>query len=315
MSLLNTLGYVHGYAGNLAAAVSALREYERLRPDEANPLDSLCEVHLYLGRFQEAETLFRQTYEKDPNFYAGTALIKAAQARLLTGDLAGADRIFTEYVEARRQAGDSGVDYHLAEWEFLTGRRAQAIARMEKFAAEVAREPASRAQAQLAIWRLLMGDRVRAAVHARLARTAAATPASANLAALCAFLVQPEASAAEWAARAGTQRIALIYALLLGGHFAAAEPLLKLWDEQSPAEPSNPLPVLWAWALIETRQAGRAATLLDRTPVFHLFTPSPFTAVWFPRILRLRAVVAEHKGARDEAERNERLYRQLSGRP
>jgi len=314
VSLLNTLGYVHAYAGNLAAAVETLREYERLRPGDANPLDSLGEVHLYLGRFQEAENLFRQAYQKDPSFFAGTALVKAAQARLFTGDLAGADRIFTEYLEARRQAGDPGVDYHLAEWEFLTGRHAQAIARMEKFAAAAAREPASHAQSQLAIWKLLMGDRARAAVHARLARIAAATPASAAMAGLCAFLAQREASAAEWAARAGTQRIALIYALLLGGHFTSAEPLLKQWYEQSPTQPSDPLPVLWAWTLIETKQAGRAAALLDRTPVFHLFTPSPFTALWFPRILRLRAVVAELKGARDDAERNERLYRQLSGR-
>src|SRR5207248_236375 len=48
-ALLNLLGYTQAYAGDLDGAVKTLREYQRTRPMDANPIDSLGDVHFYLG--------------------------------------------------------------------------------------------------------------------------------------------------------------------------------------------------------------------------------------------------------------------------
>ncbi len=50
----NALGYARSYAGDYAGALTALREYARLRPAEANPLDSMGDVNYSFRKFGEA---------------------------------------------------------------------------------------------------------------------------------------------------------------------------------------------------------------------------------------------------------------------
>ena len=71
---------------------------------DANPIDSLGDVHFYLGQFSEAEKFYREEYAKDSTFLNGASLIKAATAHLITGDIPGAEAIFAEYEAARRAA-------------------------------------------------------------------------------------------------------------------------------------------------------------------------------------------------------------------
>ena len=87
--MLNTLGYAAGQAGDLDAAMSALRRYATLRPNEPNPLDSMGDVNLSAGRFADAENFYLQSFKKDPKFENNNGLMKAALARLLSGDVAG----------------------------------------------------------------------------------------------------------------------------------------------------------------------------------------------------------------------------------
>ncbi len=118
----NQFGYVEAYRKNLQGARSALLQYARLAPRDSNPLDSLGEVHYYLGAFPDAEQYFLQAYDKDPSFQGGAELYKAARARLMTGDVAGADQVFRRYADARKAARDPLLPYREAQWRSLTGR-------------------------------------------------------------------------------------------------------------------------------------------------------------------------------------------------
>jgi tetratricopeptide (TPR) repeat protein len=135
----NVLGYARAYAHDLNGAKAALDQYQKLLPShDANGLDSLGEVSFYLGDFSAAESYFLQAHKRDPSALGGRELLKAAQARMMTGNLAEADRIL---------AGQSNLSpLERAQWEFITGRRKQAVARLEALSSN------PRAALQLALW-------------------------------------------------------------------------------------------------------------------------------------------------------------------
>ncbi len=137
----NLLGYVRADLRDLNGAREALEHYEQLAPEDPNALDSLGEVSFYLGDFARAERYFLDAQRKNPS--GEVDLLKAAEARMITGDLAGADRLLA-------QRTWSGLDQ--AEWEFVTGRRKQAMARLQQMQAD------PRAALQLALWRAQTGE-------------------------------------------------------------------------------------------------------------------------------------------------------------
>ncbi len=323
---LNQLGYAAAYAGSLDTALEALRRYQALRPAEANPLDSQGDVNLLAGRLPQAESFYLQAAKKNPNSESGGDLWKAAMARLMSGDVAGADTLFQQFIQAREAAKDPVAEYRQAEWSWISGRRKSACQRLEAFARGAEngplREIASRAYSQLAVWSLVMGDRTAAA---QLAQKGAllAGPSSAGAAMVARFLTEPPASPSEWSVRAerlfpnaaedSLKDLALAYALLLDKQFQPASLLLKqLYDGANPsADPS--LPVLLAWTCLETGRANDAAPLLRFNPIPFLSGASMFAAFDFPRIYYLRGLLAEQQGKPGEARANYRLFRQLSG--
>ena len=106
ISLLNGLGYAAGQAGDLEAGLAALRRYAQLRPNEANPYDSMGDIQLVAGRLSDAEASYLEASKKDPNFQNNGALIKAAMAHLLTGDVAGANAVAERYLSSRIESKD-----------------------------------------------------------------------------------------------------------------------------------------------------------------------------------------------------------------
>ncbi|PYT24358.1 MAG: hypothetical protein DMG58_26060 [Acidobacteria bacterium] len=321
-ALLNQLGYAEMYAGNLAGATSALNEYERLRPDDPNALDSLGDVHFYLGQFTQAQKYYQRSFEKDRDFNGGGELLKAARARLMTGDVAVADGIFNQFLDARRQAKDPSVEFRRAEWEFLSGRRKQTIAHMAAFARSLSGDLAAsvvpQAYAQIAVWKLQLGDQTRA----RESALKAASPRAPGPAIIARFLTGPPAQPAEWMARAQqilpqlaqerTRKLMLAYALLLHKEFQAAEPVLSDLLQHTPPEPSEILPVLLAWARVGAGHPEQAAGLVERNPVPNN-SVEIFGSLAFPRLLFLRAELLEKQGRREEALANYRLFLTLSG--
>jgi hypothetical protein len=168
-------------------------------------------------------------------------------------------------------------------------------------------EITSRAWSQVAIWRMELGDHA-AAQQAAQKAVEAAPPAAAGLALLIRFATQPPASSSEWAIRAERafpdaamsqlKTSARAYALLFSKDFAGALPLLReTYASWNPARPDPGVPVLLAWAYVETGRPQDAAPLLRFNPISESSGLNPFTSFWFPRLFYLRGVVqpAERK--------------------
>ncbi|HLN04405.1 MAG TPA: hypothetical protein VK335_34270 [Bryobacteraceae bacterium] len=317
--LWNDLGYAEMFAGDLTAATMALDEYRRIRPADPNALDSLGDVNFYFGQFAQAEQYYRQAFEKDNAFNGGGALMKAAHARLRTGDISGADTLFNQYLEARRN--DPLPQLRRAEWEFVTGRRKRAVERLEAYTHDVlalASGLVPQLNAQLAVWELELGDGTRAREFAQRAQG----PRGSAVAAVARFLCQAPAPPAEWRQRAlgllprpeeePTRNLMLGYALLLQNEFSAAAPVLSEAYQHSAAEPREILPVLVAWAQIETGHIEDAARFVQRNPIPNP-TPDLFAGLAFPRLLLLRAAVLEKQGKAADAATTRRLFVTLSG--
>jgi Tfp pilus assembly protein PilF/TolB-like protein len=136
-NLLNELGYSATYAGDFDAGLAALRRYRQLRPNDANVLDSLGDLNLLTGHLREAEDLYLQANKRDPIVLPGGPdgdLFKAAMARLMTGDIAGADALEKQFTDARSAAHDSSVPFRELQWLWLTGRRTEAYRKLEALA-------------------------------------------------------------------------------------------------------------------------------------------------------------------------------------
>lgn len=320
--LWNDLGYAEMFAGDLTAATTALDEYRRIRPADPNALDSLGDVHFYFGRFAAAEQYYQQAFQMDRSFEGGGPLLKAAHARLRTGDIAGADQLFNRYLEARQSAQDPLVELRRAEWQFLSGRKSQAITRLEGFARTMPPEPApglaSQVYAQLALWELELGDSARAREFGARAQG----PRASGWAAIARFLIGPPAAPDEWKRRVAEllprppdermRDLMLGCTLLLQKEFPAAVPVLSdLYGHTAP-EPHEILPVLLAWAQVETGGTADAARFVERNPI-PAAAPDILATLAFPRLLMLRAVVLDKEGKAAEAASTHRLFVSLSG--
>lgn len=127
---MNSLGYAEAYAGNLDAARKALEDYVRQPGQRTNGLDSLGEAYFINGKFNDAEKYFFQAYESNAAFQGGVDLLKAAYARWLGGDLAGADAIMQRYLAARGNLHDPLLAWREAVWLYATGRPDRAIVKL-----------------------------------------------------------------------------------------------------------------------------------------------------------------------------------------
>jgi tetratricopeptide (TPR) repeat protein len=234
----NLLGYARAYTGDYQGALNAIREYQRLDPKGANPLDSIGDVHFLFRKFQEAAASYLAANAKNPEFMNHGELYKAAWAKYYAGDKSGAESLFGRFRFARDKAHDSTVRLFVADWLYRTGRSADAIALLR---AETQNGSAAKplVYSQLAIWDLLAGDRPAAARDA----ASAGTPQSLPLL-LARFCALPPASAQQWRERAekmiqgngaGNLRLlALGYALVLDDKSAEAIPVWEQIVDKSP---------------------------------------------------------------------------------
>ncbi|MCS6952272.1 MAG: tetratricopeptide repeat protein [Bryobacterales bacterium] len=316
----NELGYAEAAARNLEAARNALEQYRRLAPQDPNPLDSLGDVHYYLGRFADAERFYREAYQRNPAFLAGATLYKAARARLALGDRTGADKTFEEYVATRRKAGDPLAELRQAQWEYWTADRKAAEARLAQRLPRLdSAEAAAFAATQMAAWRLAASDVASAARYAGQAAAQAQSAATRALARLCVFLAQPMSASGELEARAAQEfptdareRLAAVaYGALLSRQFSkAAVALTELRRRTDPFAP-EPLAVLQAWALLEAGQAEQACSLLG----VYGFPPAgpehPFAFLGFPRVFLLESACLARAGRETEARGRRQLFERL----
>ena len=146
----NALGYALAWTRDLNGARQAIEEYGKLAPGDVNVQDSLGEVSFNLGDFDSAAKYFQQAAQKSP-----AELLKAAEARLMTGDLGSADAFFAKYVGP---AKGWRAAYEMAQWDFLTGRRTRAMAALEALMPTLGGEAKSLTLSRLSIWDLETGS-------------------------------------------------------------------------------------------------------------------------------------------------------------
>lgn len=306
-AILNVLGYTQAYAHDLAGARQSLTTYRKLSAKgDTNAVDSLGEVHFFLGDFPAAERYFLEAQQLNPG--AGDIeMLKAAQAHLMTGDRNGADQIFARYMGEYRKGQDPVQnDYQRALWEFLTGRRKQALGRLQALLPSAGGDTAALLEAQLSVWYLQTGNRPEAARLAWDAGTKAATPRGQSLSALCRFLSSVSFTPSN-------NNFADALALLLAGQFAEAIPPLDNLYRNMPPEANGQVRTLLAWAYTSTGRTRDAAGLVDLYPIPLSSGERLFASLTFPKFLKVRSMVLDAHGKRDEAQKLMALYRQYAG--
>jgi tetratricopeptide (TPR) repeat protein len=285
----------------------------------------LGDIHLASGKLAEAEQFYLEASKKDPNFFSQGPVLKAAVARLLTGDIAGANSLADQYFKAHDLAKDPTTGFRQAQWMWLVGMRKEAYQRMQSLAAaseNTLRDGASGAYAELALWTLMMGDRPAAQQLAAKAASLA-SPAARGNAIVTAFLALPPASASEWTVRAEQQfggpgqtnikNFALAYALLVNREFQAAQLLFKqMWESGSPVADEG-LPLMLAWCYLETGKPKEAAPLLRFNPVPNTAGLTPYVPFYLPRLFYLRGMLAEKEGRTGDAAAEFKKFLALSG--
>jgi tetratricopeptide (TPR) repeat protein len=302
--VMNQLGYAEAYAGRLDEARAVLERYREAAPNQANPFDSLGEVHFFHGRFNDAEKYFLEAQRIDPKFLGGAELLKAAQARLLAGDLAGADALHQQFIDSRRRANDPLAAVENSQWLFITGRRRQAMDALASLAGAARGDLRAYAEAQLAIWKVQTGDRSEAQRLAHAAVQDAASPRVAGLAAICSAAV---GAGAPSQLPAQAQQAAETYRLVFARDFqAASQRLRELYARSTPGSDGD-VRTLYAWSLVETGRASEAAPLVQLYPIpLNPRSDLVFTSVMFPRFLAVR-------GAALKSEADIQLFRKCGG--
>lgn len=297
----NSLGYALAWTRNLNGARQAIQEYEKLAPEQdANALDSLGEVSFYLSDFESAAKYFQQAAQKSP-----PELLKAAEARLMTGDLREADALVARYSGPNARGGNAGTDYRLAQWEYLTGRRTAGKARMETLARESSGDLQALALSQLASWKLETGDRKAAIDLADQAVAHAQGPQARAVSAMCRHIASGSTAPGSMMADA--------LALLFAQKYQEALPLLQAAYERTNPSADGQVRVLLAWARVETGGFAEAGKLLEICPLPLSSAEPMFASLIFPRYFALRAEVLEKQGKMDEAKKNRELYLKYAG--
>ena len=309
----NLLAYAYLAQDNESAALRQATEYARLAPDSANPVDSLGDIQFHFNHYADAAKAYREAFRRDPRMDAGGSLEKAAVSELLAGDIQKANETHQRYVQERAARHDASAELRQADWYFLTGKRAEAIESARNFAARAAAIAPLRMAAltRVAAWELELGHANEAVQSARAA--AGNGQLNNDLAALLEAFSEP-LDEAEF-----TRRVAQLYAgpanqdrrmvaegyrLLFRREWDRALPVWKTLAE-NPNEQSAR--AIYAWVLLQNGRKPEAAKYAATTPVWHPNQNDVFTAVWFPRLIAVRAATGP------DAEIAARLYKAIGG--
>lgn len=86
--IYNVLAYAHAATRDWEKAIDAAKKQVELLPKDANPQDTLAEIQLWAGKFEDAEKSFLEATKLDPEYPAAWAGV--ALARAYHGDYKGA---------------------------------------------------------------------------------------------------------------------------------------------------------------------------------------------------------------------------------
>ena len=128
---INQLAYVHASMGEFDEALRLFERYAALSPGDANPLDSIGELYMRMGRLELAEEKYREALEMKPDFFASCASL--TYVACLREDYAEAYRWLDEFdkrapTPSARAAGAwlrAFIDYLLGRWDAALARYAE----------------------------------------------------------------------------------------------------------------------------------------------------------------------------------------------
>jgi cytochrome c-type biogenesis protein CcmH len=306
----NSYAYALAYQGKYDDAMRAAAEYTKRETRSANPLDSVGELALMAGRFPLAVGSFLECHGKDKDFNGGSALEKAALARLLEGDSREAAGLLEGFLRERAARGDAWAEVHQARWEQMLGQTSLARKRLS---ALTHGSPDSVAQASavlLCLYALDAGDEPgarRAAAELSAPARAGKQPAAFALAAL-----NPDDPPRVDDASAGAQARATGYTLR--GDWPKAS---EAWREAlrlSRGGIDAPQREMLAYCLVRQGQSREAAKLVSaRWPVLTADQSLLYSYLLFPNVFFTRAEIARFQGNGSEAQRNYDLFLQYAG--
>ena len=234
--LWNSKAYAEAFAGEFASAQKSIERYRILVPEDPNTFDSFGEILYLQGKFAEAEVAFLAGFAKQPEAFGGAMMRKGAWSRLRAGDLAGANKIYSQFIAFRKSKNDPFVPLREAQWLYLTGHHADAKTRLLEFANQ-SKSPVT--WAQLSIWERKEGNQPKASEYAQKAIQALpAAPQQRNAVAIAALLAQPNASAEVWKQRMNGQPIAAIGMLASNQFSEAAQFLEQVRTKMNPLQES-----------------------------------------------------------------------------
>lgn len=306
---LNQLGYIAAWQGRFDEAEKWHREYAAAQPASANPDDSLGEVLLMAGRFEEAEKAFVSSFERQPEFNAGSAMEKAALACWLRGDEAAALRRLDTFVKSRLDRGDMLVNWRRARWLYITGRTSDARALLLQLRASAPPPVKAFAAGSLALWSAEAGDRNEASGYAS-ELTANPHPAAKQILQVVQAVLNPGPGPA-------SNPLATGMASVIGGNDSEAVPVLKRALEAAAPGSEGPARELLAWALVRSGDIAGAAKLIEAGwPIPSNVEGQLTDFLVYPNLFYVRAKVAAYnKDSAASARFFEAYIRGIGSRP
>lgn len=298
----NSFAYALAAGGKFDEALKAVGEYAK-RDTGPNPADSKGEILFMAGRFEEAEKAFLESYRKDGNFNGGIALEKSALCRLLMDDPKGAAAAVGRYLEERSQKKDGLTAFHGARWEWLLGRRENALAGMQQVA-RPGGAAASIACAKLAVWSLEAGDMEGARLWAKTAAREAKNPGDQLAAAMSLLLVGSgeQIRGLDPALRRNMQALRLS----LEGRFVEAQPIWQESLAQGRAGWEGFTSAMASWNALRAGNPQAAKTALGPGwPILSADQLWLFDSVVFQNAFFTRAALAQQG---QQAETAQRLF-------
>ena len=121
----NHLGYIAMEEGDFATAEKRFRTYQFIAPDQANPHDSMAELLVLIGRYDEARGELETALRLRPDF--APSLVQLIQMSLQDADLPGAEAALERLDALHREYSWPGTDVatqscRVETWRgFLTG--------------------------------------------------------------------------------------------------------------------------------------------------------------------------------------------------
>ncbi len=106
----NMLAYTLSNQGKYQEAIDALKRYAELRPNEANPHDSMGEIYLWMDDHNNSIGAYAKSLEKDPKFTL--SLLGIGHNYLFMGDFEKARQHYDKYMAQAQSVADTNTAYY-----------------------------------------------------------------------------------------------------------------------------------------------------------------------------------------------------------